>query len=145
MGWGIGFDIDWDRDIGYGVIAYCDHPDCNETIDRGLSYVCADQEPRGGDGCGLYFCSKHLNHSKVDKRDRFVLSSCCERCAVDADSFEPKPEHPHWAWWKMNAGSWTKWRAKLSFPEHENWKALAKQYKPTRSDIEDAKEDGICE
>ena len=48
MGWSIGYDSNWDRDIGYGVPAYCDHPDCNEEIDRGLSYVCGG-EPYGGD------------------------------------------------------------------------------------------------
>ena len=31
MGWAIGYDSNWGRDIGYGVIAYCDHPDCNPS------------------------------------------------------------------------------------------------------------------
>jgi len=49
MGWSIGFDSSWNRDIGYGVPAYCDHPKCSKKIDRGLSYVCGG-EPYGGGG-----------------------------------------------------------------------------------------------
>ena len=45
MGWEIGYDDNWERDIGYGVPAECDHPDC-QVIDRGLSYVCGG-EPYG--------------------------------------------------------------------------------------------------
>src|SRR4051812_7048849 len=26
MGWSIGYDSNWQRDIGYGVPAFCDHP-----------------------------------------------------------------------------------------------------------------------
>ncbi len=37
MGWSIGYDDNWKRDIGYGVRATCDHPACNAKIDRGLS------------------------------------------------------------------------------------------------------------
>lgn len=54
MGWSIGYDERWKRDIGYGVPATCDHPGCEEKIDRGLSCVCANQQPYGGEhGCGL--------------------------------------------------------------------------------------------
>jgi|ERR1700679_970300 len=104
MGWSIGFDEHWKRDIGYGVPAYCDHPDCKEKIDRGLSYVCADEEPRGGDGCGLYFCPKHLGYCT----DEFT--SCCERCRDGKEPFEPKSEHPEWIAWKATDPSWAKWR-----------------------------------
>jgi hypothetical protein len=52
MGWSIGFDTTWNRDIGYGVPAICDRPGCGEAIDRGLSFVCGG-EPYGGEkGCG---------------------------------------------------------------------------------------------
>lgn len=37
MGWSIGFDTRWKRDIGYGVPAECDHPTCGAQIDRGLA------------------------------------------------------------------------------------------------------------
>jgi len=89
MGWSLGYDSNWKRDIGYGVPSVCDHPDCDERIDRGLSYVCGG-DPYGGDeGCGLFFCSKHL------------VGSLCERCRGDENShpfdhFEPKPDLPEW-------------------------------------------------
>ena len=53
MGWSIGFDTRWNRDIGYGVPAYCDHPGCNKEIDRGLSHVC------GGEPCD--YCTDRLH------------------------------------------------------------------------------------
>lgn len=142
MGWAIGFDNNWNRDIGYGVVAYCDHPECNEEIDRGLSYVCAGEEPHGGDGCGLYFCSKHKGYCRWENEEDDVpeLSECCERCRDSKDFFTPKPEHPHWAWWKMNAKSWAEWRSELSSEDRKNWKCLAAQYNPTKDDIEESKE-----
>jgi hypothetical protein len=105
MGWSIGYDRHWRRDIGYGVPAFCDHPKCAEKIDRGLSFVCAGGEPNGGDGCGLYFCAKHLSHWRAQ------LGSCCARCARGMDPFEPKPEHPEWVAWKLTDASWADWRA----------------------------------
>lgn len=101
MGWSIGFDSNWDRDIGYGVPAYCDHPDCNEEIDRGLAYVCCHQEPYGGDeGCGLYFCPEH----------RTGWDGKCERCEKGRKPFKPKPEHPTWMLHVITDESWAQWR-----------------------------------
>lgn len=87
MGWSVGFDSNWGRYIGYGVPAYCDHPKCSKVIDRGLAYVCADQEPYGGEkGCGLFFCGDHS-----DYRGR------CPKCRrYDHKPYAPKPEHPTW-------------------------------------------------
>ena len=34
MGWSIGYDNTWNRDIGYGVPATCDHLGCAAEIDR---------------------------------------------------------------------------------------------------------------
>lgn len=104
MSWSLGFDTRWNRDIGYGVPAYCDHPDCNEEIDRGLAFVCGE-EPYGGDrGCGLYFCEKHLLwHER--------LPSLCERCSKRRNPFKPKPDHPTWIEHKAIDPSWAEWRA----------------------------------
>lgn len=100
MGWSIGFDSDWDRDIGYGVPTICDHPDCSAEIDRGLSYVCGG-EPYGGDkGCGLYFCGKHLGGRNV-----------CGRCQANQPSWPAKPDHPRWIQHKLTDASWAQWRA----------------------------------
>lgn len=101
MGWSIGYDSTWDRDIGYGVPAYCDHPECTAEIDRGLAYVCCDQAPYGGeDGCGLYFCGKHHD-----------FTGTCERCREEELPFDAKPDHPTWLRHKLTDGSWRKWRS----------------------------------
>jgi hypothetical protein len=99
MGWEIGYDGNWKRDIGYGVPAYCDHPECNEEIDRGLGYICSHGRVFGGDGCGLFFCEKHRGPN-----DR------CERCAQGKEPFDAKPDHPRWIEWKLTDESWQQWR-----------------------------------
>ncbi|MEO1035247.1 MAG: hypothetical protein AAFX44_06765 [Pseudomonadota bacterium] len=131
MGWSIGWDSNWQRDIGYGVPAYCDHPECNEEIDRGLSFVCGG-EPYGGEhGCGLYFCEKHRANWIEDGDHIYPV---CDRCASQPwlrenddgvlvihdiivhgnyeipEPFEPKPEHPTWLRWKLRDASWHQWR-----------------------------------
>lgn len=125
MGWSCGYDIKWERDIGYGVPAICDHPGCGEEIDRGLSYVCG-QRPYGGDhGCGLYFCGVHL-HSIEVPWDRDEGGWFCERCSesienhtVDAygdiepapvEFFDPTPDVAEWIKWKLTDDSWADWR-----------------------------------
>lgn len=100
MSWAIGYDDNWKRDIGYGVPAICDHPDCNEEIDRGLSYVCGNDVYGGEDGCGLFFCSKHA----VDGYQR------CERCAEGKEPFEAKPDTQRWINHKLTHESWQQWR-----------------------------------
>ena len=106
MGWSIGYDSNWQRDIGYGVIAYCDHPKCNETIDRGLAYVCGSQPYGGEQGCGLYFCAKHLFYGRSKEAEQL-----CPKCfRYDKKPYKPKPEHPEWIQWKMTDPSWAKWR-----------------------------------
>lgn len=100
MGWSIGFDSDWQRDIGYGVPAVCDHPDCHVKIDRGIGYVCGN-EPYGGDkGCGLYFCGKH----QVGDHQR------CERCVKRRKPFTAKPDVARWLRHKLKHVSWQQWR-----------------------------------
>jgi len=100
MSWAVGFDSHWNRDIGYGVPAFCDHPQCTAEIDRGLSYVCGG-EPYGGEkGCGLYFCGKHGGGYR------------CPRCARYKTPYKhPKPDHPDWIEHKLTDESWADWRA----------------------------------
>lgn len=101
MSWSIGHDSRFNRDIGYGVVAYCDHPDCDEKIDRGLAHVCGG-EPYGGEhGCGLYFCSKHQYTSP---------HQLCQACGKSKPHFPPKPEHPDWIKHKLTDESWKEWR-----------------------------------
>lgn len=99
MGWSIGYDTRWKRDIGYTVPAYCDHPGCMAEIDRGLGYVCGGEPYGGGRGCGLFFCMKHGGGAR------------CWRCR-DGKLYRKKiaPEHPEWIAWKLTDKSWSKWR-----------------------------------
>lgn len=98
MGWSLGYDNHWKRDIGYGVPAYCDHPGCTKEIDRGLNYVCGG-DPHGGEyGCGLYFCSEHLFLSSRRPQR-------CARCKRGRKPFLPTSEHPTWVKWKLTEDS----------------------------------------
>ena len=107
MGWEIGFDTAWKRDIGYGVPAFCDHPGCGAEIDRGLGYVCGG-DPYGGErGCGLFFCEKHQAYAK--RRGRTV--QLCSRCLRRRPPYSATPDHPEWIRHKLTDPSWGPWRA----------------------------------
>lgn len=111
MGYSIGYDSRWERDIGYGVPAICDHPECGEEIDRGLGYVCGG-EPYGGEkGCGLFFCSKHLQHrNKVHSYGGLESTQLCTRCARYSKPYKPTPDTLEWLYHKMTHPSWAEWR-----------------------------------
>jgi hypothetical protein len=109
MGWSIGYDSRWRRDIGYGVPAECDHPKCREEIDRGLSCVCGG-DPYGGEhGCGLYFCGKHLSYH--DFRGG-VCKPVCPACDSYRKPYKPKPDVKEWTDHKATDPSWEEWRRK---------------------------------
>lgn len=100
MGWSVGWDFNWRRDVGYGVPAICDQPDCGEQINRGLGYVCGN-EPYGGEkGCGLFFCGLH----------QFGPDQQCERCLAGEEPFEPTPDTEEWMWHKLGDSTWSDWR-----------------------------------
>jgi hypothetical protein len=108
MGWAIGFDERWQRDIGYGVPALCDAPNCNKQIDRGLSYVCGS-EPYGGEhGCGLYFCGDHMWRRNPRNTDELVDN--CKRCMTYKRPYKAKPDIAEWTEFKMIDPSWQSWR-----------------------------------
>lgn len=111
MGWAVGYDPSLRRDVGYGVPAICDHPDCVTEIDRGLSYVCGS-EPFGGDqGCGLHFCLEHLTHSSPAlEGDDQPAANLCERCLADEPRFDTKPDVFEWIRHKLTDESWQAWR-----------------------------------
>lgn len=118
MGWSVGYDFTWKRDIGYGVPAYCDHPGCMKEIDRGLSYVCGG-EPWGGEfGCGLFFCEHHMFLFVGGKAHAKQLCGRCQQKKKGAP-FEPTPDHPRWIRHKLKDKSWKEWR-------DENPEAVAK-------------------
>lgn len=104
MGWSIGYDNNWKRDIGYGVPAYCDAPKCIKEIDRGLGYVCGGEPYSGERGCGLFFCSEYLYCS-------FKCNQLCNRCINYKSPYKKiSPEHPRWIKWKLKDKSWAIWR-----------------------------------
>lgn len=108
MGWAVGYDTNWQRDIGYGVPATCDRPKCGEAIDRGLSFVCGS-DPYGGEkGCGLYFCGKHLTFIRT-VGDRWV--HVCGRCNKGRPPYDPTPDTAEWLEWKLTDESWAQWRS----------------------------------
>lgn len=100
MGWEIGWDSNWKRDIGYGVPALCDNPSCNEKIDRGLSHRC--------DCCDLHFCCKHLYKIAPENQQKPV--SVCSQCAKGEKPYSPKPDLPEWINHKLTHESWEQWR-----------------------------------
>lgn len=103
MSWAVGYDHHCKRDIGYGVPATCDMPECGNEIDRGLSFVCRDQVPHGGErGCGLFFCELHLGWG--------------QRCPKSHRHLEPTPDLPKWMRWKLRDESWARWREQS--PDH---------------------------
>ena len=103
MGWSIGYDENWKRDIGYDVPAICDHPKCNEKIHRGLAYVCGGEHYGGEHGCGLFFCYKHLT---IDSRGQL-----CPKCyRYDHKPYKPKEDVIEWIKWKLTDESWEEWR-----------------------------------
>lgn len=104
MGWSVGYDEKWKRDIGYGVPSICDHPKCKARIDRGLAYVCGGEPYGGDDGCGLYFCEKHLYFSEIGVHQR------CQRCCDQKPPFKPTPDLLVWTQHKMMDPSWEQWR-----------------------------------
>lgn len=123
MGWSIGYDNNWKRDIGYGVNSFCDHPRCSAVIDRGLAFVCGGQQPYGGDsGCGLYFCSEHQQYHSFRNGDKGFY---CFRCCSHKSPYRPKQDHPEWINHKLTHKSWEQWR-KENFKEVKNLKLLLK-------------------
>ena len=110
MGWSVGYDSNWERDIGYGVPAYCDHPGCGREIDRGLAYVCGG-EPYGGEaGCGLYFCTEHRDLYNKRINGSIECVELCYRCGHRKKPYKPSPEHPKWVRHKLTHSSWGDWR-----------------------------------
>jgi len=137
MGWSLGYDGNWQRDVGYGVPAYCDHPKCKRKINRGLAFVCGG-EPYGGEsGCGLYFCEKHLHYTtRNDENGEEDSPQLCEICIYNFElddanwqqfkkCFEPKPDHKQWIRWKLKDASWAEWRENHPTLVEEMKKALA--------------------
>lgn len=106
MGWAVG-ELNG-RDIGYGVPAICDHPDCTTRIDRGLAYACGGGVMGTVHNCGLFFCGDHL--VRFLENDDRGGEDVCERCADGLPPFDPKPDVPEWIEHVLTDPSWQQWR-----------------------------------
>lgn len=107
MGWAVGYDTQWSRDVGYGVPAICDFPGCGNAIDRGLGYVCGGQPYGGEHGCGLFFCwDSHLGYD--ERGDEAV--QLCPACQEGRKPYTPTPDTDEWVNWKLTHESWEQWR-----------------------------------
>lgn len=75
MGWGNCGHDSKGRQIGYMFDATCDHPGCEEQIDRGLSYVCGDMHGDDEYSCEKYFCHEH-KRNYVQRYDESTITVC---------------------------------------------------------------------
>ena len=76
---------------GYGVPAICEHPDCDEEINRGMACACGG-EPFSDYGCDMYFCGKHKTYEyfnqETGKKCRHRRDDCgCELVGVWAFNY----------------------------------------------------------
>lgn len=105
---------------GYGVPTVCEYPDCNEEIDRGMSFACGG-EPFSEYGCDRYFCGKHRIYTYFDPEEEdgrchheedceCETREVCERCAKGEESFPYKPETKEWIEHLLTDESWQEWR-----------------------------------
>jgi len=83
-----------ERHLGYGVQCLCDHPKCNEVIDRGLAYLCGQYPGEHHPvGCGRYFCPEHKRGwRRSEDRDTYI--EVCGRCAQSRPPWPMKPDLP---------------------------------------------------
>jgi hypothetical protein len=111
MGWQVGFDEQWQRDIGYAVPAVCDKPECGTGIDRGIEHVCGGTPYGGVHGCGLYFCEGDLTGTiEYDGWDGARRVRVCQRCYAGEPPYEPTPDTAEWVRHKLTDESWEQWR-----------------------------------
>ena len=113
MGFSVGWDSNWKRDIGYGVPSICDHPGCTTEIDRGLGYICGSNPHGGEHGCGLFFCTAHLSYYGRRDSDRSISNpQLCLRCGKKSKRgpFEPTADTLEWMEHKLHDNSWYQWR-----------------------------------
>lgn len=74
MGWAFCGTDSKGREIGYGIRATCDEPECSTEIDRGLGYACGGEHGESETACEGYFCGAHLS----------TVCRLCERAIRDA-------------------------------------------------------------
>jgi hypothetical protein len=70
-------------EAGYDVTATCEEDGCTEQIDRGLDNLCGSEPGTPDDGCGKYFCSRHLGYRDWDTDEPQPQS--CRACFEQRD------------------------------------------------------------
>lgn len=86
-------DIDGvERNLGYYVVARCDHPVCDKVIDRGLGYLCGRDPGETEVGCGRYFCGAHLGYRVYGRGKEAPMVQNCVRCRRGRKPFPMKPD-----------------------------------------------------
>lgn len=91
MGWGDCGSDSKERPVGYLHHATCDHPGCDQQIDRGLDYACGgmhgNEDHYGRPiACEGYFC---MAHQTVVSIDGLVVGLCFE-CAKAVEDDEDR-------------------------------------------------------
>lgn len=129
MGYSVYYSDKNKRWQGYGVPAYCDHPNCKKTIDRGMGYVCCDDQDHMY-SCGGFYCAEHADLCTLISKDEFedledydVQEKLEEYGLTDLPIFDGdgyfyhcqhKPieakEHPNWLEHIEKDESWREWR-----------------------------------
>ena len=115
------------RISGYGVPAYCDHPNCMNEIDRGMAYACCGGIHRS-ESCGGFYCSEHEapiisedelegldDEEKQDVLESYGLSEAplFDECGIAYICNHPPiefKEHPHWIKHISNDSTWSTFR-----------------------------------
>ncbi|MGK4586191.1 hypothetical protein [Kitasatospora sp. HPMI-4] len=70
-------------EAGYAVEAVCEQDGCTEQIDRGLDQLCGSEPGAPEDGCGGYFCSRHLYYPDWESEEPQPLN--CKPCVENRD------------------------------------------------------------
>lgn len=87
MGWANCGEDSNGRPIGYAHEATCDHPGCDEEIDRGLGYACGEMHGEDEMSCERYFCDKHLYGFDLPPGDEDGAghqdTAICAECLAD--------------------------------------------------------------
>lgn len=137
------------RDAGYGVVAYCDHPGCFNTITRGMDAACCGCHQHTN-SCGGFYCAEHNNMDFIaeielegmddNEKAEYLADYGIDLAEIQFDNgfyvycTHPDPEpkdHPEWAKHVLNDESWKTWRE--LYPERlkalvesaEHWKQQA--------------------
>ena len=79
MGWADCGTDSQGRPIGYAFPAVCDHPGCEERIDRGIAYVCGDMHGEDEVSCEKYFCENHKRNFVLGCNHETTVCDACAR------------------------------------------------------------------